>query len=162
MKSRRDFLKMAGAGLASLFGWRVSATTPKPRLVTIMGRSIGRETGEVLERQDTIRWIDQRISNSSGKDMVATFPCAETTWTHGEIVPDRKTLVESEVSRKTYWVDWSDDGPGDDANDGLSPETAWATTQRAIDEAEAGSVILAPENRTFTHEFTYKPTCVGI
>lgn len=48
---------------------------------------------------------------------------------------------------KVYWVNWSYDDPGDDSNDGLSPEAALYSPQAAIDKCVDGRgdiVFLCP------------------
>lgn len=53
----------------------------------------------------------------------------------------------------TYYVSEA----GDDQNDGLSPQTAWATTRRAA-EAEGGSTILFNRGDTFYGSFHVPPS----
>ena len=52
-------------------------------------------------------------------------------------------LLASPLGAATYYVD--DDG--DDGDDGLTPETAWATLQRAADAVAAGDTVVALEGR---------------
>lgn len=135
MKSRRDFLKLASVGLFAIASKALPRFKPDAPKFT--------RGGIVPLSKQPIQIVD--YSN----EFVVPRGTVKAT--------NLKMEITDLPSGKTYWVNWDENGSGDDSNDGLSPETTWATTQRAIDEMESVDMVFVPEQRLFTHEFTYRP-----